>query len=267
MLVTKSAEAWRKLDACRKQAQAAPTPALAEPPTEDPMEEAEATPQPPTPIPPPLPTPRNGQEDNGGCRDGDERWIEYDGPHPFTVPVEDAVVRIGLVYIAGTRRGSRLGSLDRAPFVHLDGKGQADTIPFWAFEDLSEADITNAFSGPGGAQAGWDVVGAGAVQQMTINLSIEKRKAMAVCERKEVYVNGTWEQRNERRSRTESELETMTEQITVSGNVRAGMARDEVDYLNEIVAFFRKVQVQVRQLRQEKERLDAYLKDCAAGRR
>jgi hypothetical protein len=182
------------------------------------------------------------------------------------VPAGDAV-SIDLVVIAGTRRSDRLASLDTSGFVTLDMRGRASSIALDTFVALSDADIRSAFSGAGGLADVWRPAGAGAVQQVGITLRFEQRRLSAYCERREVCVDGHWQAQHGWRSQERGSPETIRDQTTVSGNLEAGLGRGEDESLAQIVAFFVRVQGRVRALQREAEQLDAYRKDCRAGRR
>lgn len=271
-LCTEAAEARRRLDECLKQvsaqtpaAPAAPEPAQPEPPSSEPR-----APEPqPLPVgfggsPPGGPDPGDVDE-NRGCRDGDLRWIMFDGPHPFAIPT-DELVKVTVVLIAGTDRRPRLGSLDRAEFTNLGPRGEAVAIPFSYFINLTDEEIRAAFSGPAGLAEIW-ASGSGGDQRFTITLSFGQRSVMATCERKERCVDGQWQREAEWRARTPGDVETVRKQVTVLGNIQPGLGRTEEDMLAELVAFVRAVQIPVRQMLSSKETYEDYVDDCRTGKR
>jgi hypothetical protein len=265
-----SAEAKRLFDECRKrieakaQAEAQPA-ATPTPGPEKPLPGA----TPPAPSPPPATLPSGAPEDvdDRPCQEGDKKWVEFDGPHLFTVPGDEEVLRIGIVLIAGTRRGNRLGSLDRSEFASWNPANRVYATSFSTFESLTAADIGDAFSGSGGLADSWAPAGAGAVQSVTITVSYEKRTVSAFCDRREICVDGVWQPQSEWRSRVSGPVETVRSQTVVKGNIEAGMARTEEDYLPEAVGFLRAVQSQVRSLLDVQQTLGDYRRDCRGGRR
>lgn len=70
-----------------------------------------------------------------------------------------------------------------------------------------------------------------------------------------------------RRPRLSGDSETVSNSITVQGNVEAGVGVAEESYLDALVTFFQKTQVDVRRLLSAKETHDKYQRDCKAGRR
>ena len=211
-------EAKRRLDECLAKAAAAEAEQMPEPEEPQPAEEP-VTEEAPAAAPAPLPAAPVGEK---GCRDGDERWVEFDGPHPFSVPPADAVVRIRVALIFGTDRTDRLGSLNQARWVGLDASNRAESIDFGTFGELSPDQIRDAFSGPGGLRDIWDQVGSAANQVLTITLSYEARHVMAGCDRKEECIDGNWVPVRGWRSRTSQRIEPVSEARTFSGNVEAG---------------------------------------------
>lgn len=265
----KAAELRRRLDECLKLAAEAAKAAAEPPAPAEPAPPPAGGPAPPPPSPPPSSTagPHPPDEEKvKGCKDGDERWREFDGPHPFTIPT-DEIVKVTIVLISGTRRGARIGSLDRADFVNLDDRGQTAGIPFHVFESLGSAEIRGGFSGKGGLAELWETAGAGAVQRLSLTLSYGKRSVRATCERKEVCVDGQWQPQSRWRPRVSGDPEMVSDSITVQGNVEAGVGVAEESYLDALVAFFSKTQGKVRTLMSAKEAYDKYQRDCKAGRR
>lgn len=266
-----AADLRRRLDECLAHAAAAATPPAPAPQPQPPVPVGSGGPLPP---PPPSPSPPSGgseptppdDEDTGPCRDGDERWIDIDGPHPSTIPT-DSIVHVAVALISGTRRAPRLGSLDRSEFVNLGANGETTGIGFRAFAGLSEGDIRGAFSGPGGLADVWRTPGSGADQRFTLTVTYGKRSVLASCDRKEVCVGGSWQPQAVWRPRVSGDSETVTASISVEGNTPEGLAVDEKVYLDRLVAFLRSVQSQVRLLVDAKDTFDQYQRDCRAGRR
>ncbi len=266
----RATEAKRAYDECVRRAAAVAAAAPTPPPAPAPAPPAPPPADEPAPAGAPAPAPGGGPAPTGDerCRDGDERWVEVDGPHPFTVGVDDRV-HVMVTVISGTRRMDRLGSLDRQDWTAHDARGRAEAIPFGALADLQIDDLREAFRGPGGLKEVWDTAGAGAVQQLTINLRYQVRHTMLACERKLVCVDGVWVETRERRVRRRGEdrLEWAEAGGTVLGNIEPGRGRAEQDYVAEAAGLLAPLRGPVGRLIEAKRTMDGYVDACRSGAR
>lgn len=273
-LCKKAGDLEKELEACRdavKRAAAEPQPPPTPPePATPPTPPAQPEPPSSSPTPPTAPRPPSSSDDaeDESCKEGEERWRDVDGPHPFTIS-PDEMVKITLRVKSGTQIRDRLGSLDQAGVAQLDRSGKASAITFNLFVGMSGEEIRGAFSGKGGLAEFWATHGAGAEQTMTLTLTYTKRTVMAYCQQKEVCISGTWQPQPKWRTKLKDPRDEVVDKpsISVSGNLDAGFGRAEDTYLDEIASIIRQRQIEVRSLISNKERLDEYRKECKAGGR
>lgn len=266
-----AAEARRLLDKCLDAQQQPVGAAAANEPTPPP---APAPPTPNEPIPPPAPAPpavppagTRAQEDEGPCPEGAQRWVEFDGPHPFDI-LEGSVIRIDrLAIIGGSTRTDRLGSIDAGPASVPGPNGRTIGFDDGALAAMTADEFRAMFTGEGGLDGIWGPAGSGANQELYLIVSYDVRSASAYCDRREICVEGRWEPRRQWRARFDGPITRRTANLRVSGNFEAGRGRTEEDYVGEIVAFFVALQAAIEPLMERRQAMERYLRACRAGER
>jgi hypothetical protein len=239
----------------------APPPAAEEPPPEEPAPPATApgeqqAPPPATPAEERPPVPDETAESReptvpGGCREGDERWEEFDGPHPFDALDPDGRVKLGVSYAIGTRRGIPLGTVDQ--FLPT---AKNRTMSYGDFMSLADHQIEGAF-GPLRETFSKATDVAREPPSLTVAITVTLVQVQAYCDRLLRCVRGEWRDTRQRRCRQERTAKPR--QVTAQANI-SGSSKD-------VVADVKKVFDRAKATIEAGRAVDAYCTDCVEGRR
>ena len=272
----KADEAKRKYDECLKQAAAAAAAAAAAKPPEPKEEEpAEAVPPEPEEKAPAeeaeVPAEQIAQPTPVGDRDcapeRSEKWEKDDGPLHFTVRSDNDRIDI-TIRVNPSRNKDRLVSLQQSPWVRVSESGVAESISRASFDGLTPDAIRGAFSGKGGLAATWEPYGSGYAPTVQITLNYEVTTLTAWCWRRYICVDGKWvPQFDWEPGKPERATSRQGEATRIAANTKKGYAKTESQYLDEIVAFFQRVQAKLRELDQGQSALEDYQQKCRTRRR
>jgi hypothetical protein len=201
-------------------------------------------PPPPDETAPPPPA--------GRCRDGDERWEEFDGPHPFEILDPDGRVKLAVSYSIGSRRGIPLPTVDQYLPTASDR-----TMGYDDLASVTDDQLEAAF-GPlqkvfGKAK---DVAREPPALQVTLTLHVVQ--VLATCDRKLRCVDGEWQVTRDRRctvTRTSAKPRRDFARATISGASK--------DVVKEVKAVFDQARAAIERSRP----LDEYCAACREGKR